>query len=461
MKKMISHTLIALFFITDIARADLANDMNKFWNNLGGSSNSNSAYASQSAGYYTGGSLNTRAPVIQQRPLNIQMPKITAGCGGIDMFTGAFSHINLDQFVAQMKAIGANAVGYAFQIGLETLSPMIASTMSKLQEVVDMINSVNINSCESAKLLVDGIAGRGITMKESMCAQMALISGSASDADAAKSRCKSSSSQIAENNKLNDYQKFTDINFTWQALKKDGYVDSLGRETAEAFMSMIGTIIYRNNLDPEFIAATIFDEDYTKALINGGSIKVKRCDETSKCLSVSEKEITISNNTAYKPRIKALLQSMQDKIRNSANGNNGVLTDSEKALIGQTSIPVLRIMINTATGTSPIDTNTLSELVARRLLNEFFESISSSIRQQIVALKFKNNNEDALNTLTNNIDVINAYLDKNRTKLNADFKQLQEIIDINEKIDAQLASQYSGHIKSVLDFSNSLSNGGK
>ncbi len=461
MKKTALYVLVIKFFIANIARADLANDMNKFWNNLGGSSNGNSAYAGQSAGYYTGGSLNARAPVIQQRPVNIQMPKITAGCGGIDMFTGSFSHINLDQFVAQMKAIGANAVGYAFQIGLETLSPMIASTMSKLQEVVDQINSININSCESAKLLVDGVAGRGITAKESMCAQMALITGSASDADAAKSRCKSSSSQIAENNKLNDYQKFTDINFTWQALKKDGYVESLGKETAEAFMSMVGTIIYKNNLDPEFIAATIFDEDYTKALINGGSIKVKKCDETSKCLNISESEITISNDVAYKPRIKALLQSMQDKIRDSANGNNGVLTDSEKALIGQTSIPVLRIMVNSATGTSPINIDTLSELVARRLLNEFFESISSSIRQQILALKFKNNNEDALNTLTNNIDIINTYLDKNRTKLNADFKQLQEIIGINEKIDARLASQYSGRIKSVLDFSNSLSNGGK
>lgn len=461
MKKIISYTLIALFFITNIAKADLANDMDKFWNNLGGSSNSNSAYASQSAGYYTGGSLNARAPVIQQRPVNIQMPKITAGCGGIDMFTGSFSHINLDQFVAQMKAIGANAVGYAFQIGLETLSPMIASTMSKLQEVVDQINSININSCESAKLLVDGVAGRGITAKESMCAQMALISGSASDADAAKSRCKSSSSQVVENNKLNDYQKFTDINFTWQALKKDGYVESLGKETAEAFMSMVGTIIYRNDLDPEFIAATIFDEDYTKALINGGSIKVKKCDETSKCLNISESEITISNDVAYKPRIKALLQSMQDKIRDSANGNNDVLTDSEKALIGQTSIPVLRIMVNTATGTSPIDIDTLSELVSRRVLNEFFESVSSSIRQQIIALKFKNNNVDAINTLTKNIDLINEYLDKNRDKLNADFKQLQEIIEINQKIDEELASQYSGHIKSVLDFSNSLANGGK
>ena len=59
------------------------------------------------------------------------------------------------------------------------------------------------------------------------------------------------------------------------------------------------------------------------------------------------------------------------------------------------------------------------------------------------------------------MDLINEYLKLDREKLMADFKQLQEIIDINEKIDRQLASQYSEHIKAVLDFSNSLANGGK
>lgn len=460
--KKILYSLLFVFLTIKYAMGNLSDDMNKFWNKLGGTSNSNSAYASQSAGYYTGGSINARVPVIQERPFNIQAPKITAGCGGIDMFTGSFSHINLDRFVEQAKAIASNAVGYAFQLGLETLSPKIANVMERLQEVIDQINSININSCESAKLLVDGVAGKSITVKESMCAQMALISGSASDADAAKGRCKSQASQVAENNKMDDEQKFTNINFTWQALKKDGYVNSLGQETSEAFMSMVGTIIYRDNTDPQFITPTIFNAENTSALINGGSIRIKKCDNTNDCLSLTEQEVSISNNTAFKPKIRPLLQSMQDKIRNSANnGANDNLTDAEKSLIGQTSIPILRIMINTATGQSPIDIETLSELVARQILNEFFSGISSSIRQQLVSLELKNNNKDALDILAKNMDLINEYLKLDREKLMADFKQLQEIIDINEKIDRQLASQYSEHIKAVLDFSNSLANGGK
>lgn len=460
--KNINKIIILLFFVfyTNNVKADLSNDMNKFFNNLGGSTNSNSAYVNQSAGYYTGGSFNARVPVVQQRPFNAQPPKITAGCGGIDMFTGSFSHINLDPFVAQMKAIGSNAVGYAFQIGLETLSPVIASTISKLQEIIDQINSININSCESAKLLVDGISGRNITAKESMCAQMALISGSASDADAAKSRCKSPASQVAENNKLNDEQKFTDINFTWQALKKDGYITSLGEETAEAFMSMVGTVINKNNADPDFIAPIVFDENYTKALINGGNIKIKKCDEINKCLNLTDKEITISEDVAYKTKIKSLLQSMQDKIRDSENSNN-TLTDSEKALIGQTSIPILRIMINNAIEQGSVNNDLLAEIVSRRILNQFFDNISSTIRQQLTSLQFKNNNKETINILSKNIDLINEYLDKDRKKISEEFNQLQQIIEMNQKIDAELASQFSGRIKSVLDFGNQLSNGGK
>lgn len=447
--------------VSKTANADLGNEMNKFWNNLGGSSNSNSAYADQSIGYYTGGSINTRAPVIQQRPVNIQAPKITAGCGGIDMFTGSFSHINLDQFVAQMKAIGANAVGYAFQIGLETLSPMIASTMSKLQETVDMINSININSCESAKLLVDGVAGRGITAKESMCAQMALIRGSASDADAAKSRCKSISAQVQEDNQQPDSKKLVNINLTWQAMKRDGYVESLGVETSEAFMSLIGTIIYKENEEPRFIIPLAFNEDYTKALINGGKTKIKECDETAKCLILNDKEITISNNMAYKPRIKSLLQSMQDKIKDTANGGNQSLSDSELALINQTSLPILRIMVNTATGSSPIRIDMLSEVIARDMLNKFTQNIVSSLRLNILSLKTENNHEQSISIITENIDQITEYLKNNKEDIDNELKRILDIINTNEQVDRKLASQFSGNIKSVLDFSNNLSIVGK
>ena len=308
---MLKVSFLSLIFFIAIqfpSYAGLSDEMNNYWNNLGGSSNSNSAYAGQSVGYYTGGSLNARSPVIQQKPFNMQVPKINAGCGGIDMFTGSFSHINMDQFVSQLKAIGANSVGYAFQLSLQTLSPMIKSVTDKIQEVADMINGFNINSCESAKLLVDGIAGKNITLAESFCAQGSLISGSASDADSAKSRCKSASAQTNEINKLNESERPVNINFVWQAMKKAGYIDALGTETSEAFMSMTGTIIAKQGQNSKFIKPLALDIKQTKSLVDGGKIKVYQCSDKTLCLDLSEKEIEISTTTAYKPKILKLLQ---------------------------------------------------------------------------------------------------------------------------------------------------------
>lgn len=459
MKKLCFLILSISLFLPNISYADIGSEMNKFWNNLGGSSNSNSAYSGQSVGYYTGGSINMRSPVIQQRPFNMQPPRITAGCGGIDMFTGSFSHINMDQFVAQLKAIGANSVGYAFQLALQTLSPMIKSVTDKIQEVADMVNGFNINSCESAKLLVDGVAGKNITLAESFCAQGALISGSATDAAAAKNRCKSASAQANEISKLNEAERPVNINFVWQAMKRAGYIDALGTETAEAFMSMVGTIIAKQGENSKFIKPLALDTTQTKALIDGGKIKIYQCTDKTLCLDLVEKEIEISKDNAYKPKMLALLQGIQDKIINIDSGTS--LTDSELALIGQTSLPIMRILINTATGKSPINVDTMSELVARDTLNKFLTEISSVVRIELNNLRLENDNQEPIKIVASNIDLINDYLRKDDEKTKADLQQTLNIIEANEKFDKQLASSFSGHIKSVLDFSNSLKIGAK
>jgi conjugative transfer pilus assembly protein TraH len=451
--------MLIFLFLPGVSHADLGNEMNKFWNNLGGSSNGNSAYAGQSVGYYTGGSLNARSPVMRQRPFSAQSPKITAGCGGIDMFTGSFSHINMDQFVAQLKAIGANSVGYAFQLALQTLSPMIKSVVDKIQEVADMINGFNINSCESAKLLVDGIAGKNITLSESGCAQMALISGSAADAAAAKNRCRTASAQAEEDAKRNESERASNINFVWQAMKRAGYIDVLGAETSEVFMSIAGTVILKQNEEAMPIKPLALDLETTKVLIDGGKLKAYECVDKTLCLDLREKEITLDDNLAYKPKILGMLKSMQDKIINIDSGES--LTDSELALIGKTSIPLMRILINSATGKSPINIDTMSELVARDTLNKFLMEISSAMRIQMEHFKLVNNNIGVLDVLAKNLDFVTKYLEKDNEKIRVDLQQTLNIIKANERFDRQLASQFSGHIKSVLDFSNSLKIGGK
>jgi conjugative transfer pilus assembly protein TraH len=461
MSKEIRNISMVILFIINVfsfsvpALADLGDEMNKFWNSLGGSSNSNSAYMGQSTGYYTGGSIHVRAPVMQQNLMNIQPPRITAGCGGIDMFTGSFSHINMDQLIAQLKAIGANSLGYAFSLALQTTCPVCNSIMTKLQETADMINGLNINSCEAAKVLVDSIADKNTTLQESKCAMSALIHGSASDADAAKSKCKSESAKATENNRLDDEKKVTDINFVWQAMKTAGYVSSLGTEVAEAFMSTVGTVILKQGDNPKLIQPMAIDIEYTKALIDGGTIKIKKCTDTSKCLDVTDRNVTFNSSNAYKPKVKALLDSMQNKIRSG----EGALTDSELALMGQTSIPILRISVNNVIGNSPINSDIISDLVARDILNSFLAEISSVIQTKLTTLSLINDNSEMIGVVLKNIDMVKDYLHKDNVEIKNRLEQTLSIIEASERFDRQLASSFSGNIKAVLDYSNSLGGG--
>src|SRR5262245_1762640 len=70
------------------------------------------AYRGQTMGLLTGGSMFVRAPQRTYQLASVAGPNLKAGCGGIDLFAGSFSFINEAQFVALLKNIGQNALGY-------------------------------------------------------------------------------------------------------------------------------------------------------------------------------------------------------------------------------------------------------------------------------------------------------------------------------------------------------------
>jgi hypothetical protein len=148
---------------------------------------------------------------------------------------------------------------------------------------------------------------------------------------------------------------------------------------------------------------------------------------------------------------------MQKKIKDGT----GSLSAGELALIGQTSLPLLRILINNAMRINPITTDIISELVARDTLNKFLQDISSAIRIKLTDLQLINSNEKMIELIKSNIKTVDDYLAKEDVKVKNDLQQTLNIIEIQEQVDRQLASSFSGRIKSVLDFSNSLNTGTK
>ena len=159
------------------ARADVLSEMGDFWRGAAVNTTGPTAFQGQASGHWTLGNLYLRAPVRSETIATVSLPNFRAGCGGIDAFAGAFSFIDSDQLVAFARAVAQNAAGFAFELALETISPVIAETMSKLRALAQWVNNQNLNSCETAQALVGAVWSRNDRASASICAAIGTSQG--------------------------------------------------------------------------------------------------------------------------------------------------------------------------------------------------------------------------------------------------------------------------------------------
>jgi conjugative transfer pilus assembly protein TraH len=103
-----------------------------------------------------GGSMTLRSQVKSMNVVQFAPPRISAGCGGVDMFFGSFSFINGAQFEQLLRTIAANAVGYAIEVALKAMCDPCHSIVSKLMDAVRELNSLGKNTCAIANSMLDG-----------------------------------------------------------------------------------------------------------------------------------------------------------------------------------------------------------------------------------------------------------------------------------------------------------------
>ena len=112
-------------------------------------------YDTQRRGEISGGSIAARSRIVNPNLVAFNPPNFRAGCGGIDFFAGSFSFINAEQFVALMRSVAANAVGYAFNLALDQMCPQCMRTIETLQRKIQELNQHFGNSCQLAQGLVN------------------------------------------------------------------------------------------------------------------------------------------------------------------------------------------------------------------------------------------------------------------------------------------------------------------
>ena len=157
-------TKLSLFIACFISTSSFAGDagMSEWFNSMGGYGNvtQGGAFKGQTMNVYTGGGAFYRTPTKSYQLATFDPPRMSAGCGGIDLYSGSFGFMNGEQIVQSLQGITNAAPGYLFSLALENVAPHIASQMKFWRDQLTKLNQLNINSCELATGAVDATVGK-------------------------------------------------------------------------------------------------------------------------------------------------------------------------------------------------------------------------------------------------------------------------------------------------------------
>jgi conjugative transfer pilus assembly protein TraH len=103
---------------------------------------------SQQRGYFTLGSFSSRVDTGSFYPISVSMPRLKAGCGGIDIFWGGVEFLGFDYLVQKLQQMIQAAPYVAFQIALKTISQKLGGILDTAEQLTDYLNSLQFNECQ-------------------------------------------------------------------------------------------------------------------------------------------------------------------------------------------------------------------------------------------------------------------------------------------------------------------------
>ncbi|GGD82092.1 conjugal transfer protein TraH [Croceicoccus mobilis] len=446
------------------AYANVEGELNSFFNEMGvaGNVTGPSAYQGQAAGYYTGGGIWSRFPQKSVSPVNIQLPSAKAGCGGIDLFTGSFSFINSDEIVSMMKAVANNALGFAFQLAIKSISPQISNVIEEMSQKAQQLNQFNMNSCEIAQGLVGGLWGKNQGRDSEVCKAIANSQGWATDWARSRQNCNAGGereSTIAKNTDATIPAK--SYNYTWDMLKQN--YPSMDKEFREYLMSLVGTVIYIRPATDADSATYSFkgvgDKALLTALIDGtGSTTTQmlNCPDDD-CLTPTMKNLNVSTTIALKTRVYNMLVTIHGKIR-----TDSALDGNEIGLLGATSLPLYKIMTVSAAsefgGMSDSDLQMLAEVVAVDMVETIADVFYGYVRAGQGT--FHNADEETLGQWRDQISSVRDALKGYGENTSQRMARTQVFLDRTVFLERTIRNRLSPQMSAALSFSTAMSKQG-
>ena len=445
------------------ASAQVSDHMDEFWDDLGVAANVTgpSAFEGQRAGYYTLGNVYVRTPQRSLNPVNVQLPGYRAGCGGIDIYGGGFSYVNSAQLVAFMKSVANNASSFAFQVALETISPVIAEKVGELQSVAQRINQFAMNSCESGQLAVAAVWPKSDQASRVICEASAARRGIYPDWVAARHGCGSEggrTSVLAGASAEETASLPQNINIAWDALKKHPVISG-DRELMQFLMTLSGTEILRAGADDDaaqsyqFLPSKMLDPGVIAAFLDGGSVDIYACEDdgtADRCLApTAGSAVTIDADDGLRARVSQMLADIMAKVRTRT-----ALNAEEREFLNVTSLPVYKMINVHAAYEGVFADQTIqayAEIIAVDLLYGLFDDFAELLSE--AGSTATSGDRDAVANWRSQLLKQREFLVQYQIENNARAEVIEQVIARTQGIERQLAGRLSKDLADAYQFS--------
>lgn len=397
----------------------------------GGNVTGPGAYQGQTQNQYTGGSFFMRVPQKNYQMMSFSPPSMSHGCGGIDVFGGAFSHINSQQFVNMLQNIGSAALSEAFFMAIDSMSPMVGVNLKQLMDKLQKATNMTINSCEAGKALARGNGEYYKKIFSDLAVDTATANGVVTDRAAGSVEIKGSDVKTAQQTRQAvAEQKLTMGNLVWNALgelnRNSVQVDNF---QARLIMSMVGTMIVRP-MTPAAEGSPAYQITPALRLAESGQITnlIGSADSTTlkgfyiyecfdsdasgnkgaaytlapapvtaaatefHCTHLDTAVVEASGGVNFKSMLTLVeekMRSIHDKLRDDTIP----LTQAEQDFINATSIPVYKMLaVSTAMKTSGLGEvmiNSNKGLIAAEYANAYVTMAMSTLSKALTIIGSK------------------------------------------------------------------------
>ncbi|QKM57760.1 conjugal transfer protein TraH [Burkholderia glumae] len=445
--------------------------------NAMGNVSSPRALQGQTMNMYSGGSVFMRTPHKTYQLASVTAPSWGAGCGGIDLFTGGFSFINKEQFVALLRNIGSNALGYAFKLALQNLCPTCDNVMQSLQAIAKDINRMNVDSCQAAEGVVNAVTPVSWKKEQANLADtIGPFKNLYSDMTDAWTNTGNNANQAAQtintatSSDPSLAAKAPYGNVTWQALLK---LPDLSTQDREFLMSLVGTVIFPNPSDsggnevnPVFLprigsltVAELVGDDPNSS--TSATLQLYQCDDTTKCLNPSTQEVSV---TTFRALVQQKLQRIVDAV-----ASRSALPDPADTFnfLSMTDLPVYKMIAvgtrlnNTAIADNLL--NTYQSLIAAKYAEAYIHSSAEDLRRALADYSTSSASTSLLEQASRLNDSIDAVEKEARgvvmqaySQTNSAWSLVEELQSMERAIHANL----SPTLRSSLAFGQTLTSGG-